>query len=187
MGGRGDASGQKSLVKRSKVDDMSPKSIIPSTKTPPLTVEKSSAVLPIKVLEEAVSDDRVLLEVNDQLAEGEDMSEELLMGSFLKESTREVEETKMEAEQKSFQLSKVNKQLLADNKLVEDLRKEISDMSSTAQLEADNEALAKDVNSLKDEREGLQTFIFNLTGEKKVLEETLDSQRTKFGTEQKLL
>uniref|UniRef100_A0A803Q0V9 Uncharacterized protein n=1 Tax=Cannabis sativa TaxID=3483 RepID=A0A803Q0V9_CANSA len=137
--------------------------------------------------------DRVLLKVNDQLARGEDMFVLLLMGSLLKESTRmaytysrgkfpalkaittttklkkDLEEAKKEAKQKSTQLSEVNKQLLATKKLAEDLRKEINDMSSTAQVEVKNEALTKDVKSLKDEREGLWNLLSNLNKDKKVL------------------
>uniref|UniRef100_A0A803Q6L3 Uncharacterized protein n=1 Tax=Cannabis sativa TaxID=3483 RepID=A0A803Q6L3_CANSA len=58
----------------------------------------------------------------------------------------EVEETKKKIELKSLQLGEVNKQLIAANKLIEDLKKENIGMPSTAQLEANNEALAKDVN-----------------------------------------
>uniref|UniRef100_A0A803QJB2 Uncharacterized protein n=1 Tax=Cannabis sativa TaxID=3483 RepID=A0A803QJB2_CANSA len=82
--------------------------------------------------------DRVLPEVNDQLAGAKYMSMELLMG--------------------------------------------------------DNEALAKDVNSVKDERENLCTLLTNLetkvndsTEEKMVLQETLDSKWTSFTTEWEVL
>uniref|UniRef100_A0A803NJH3 Uncharacterized protein n=1 Tax=Cannabis sativa TaxID=3483 RepID=A0A803NJH3_CANSA len=40
-------------------------------------------------------------------------------------------------------------------------------MPSTAQPKADNVALTRDVNSLKDERESLRTLLLNLTEEKK--------------------
>uniref|UniRef100_A0A803QC36 Uncharacterized protein n=1 Tax=Cannabis sativa TaxID=3483 RepID=A0A803QC36_CANSA len=62
----GDASGQKSPVKCSKVDDMPPKSIIPSTKTPQLTVEKSLVIPPTEVYEEAVSNVNPLAKKNSK-------------------------------------------------------------------------------------------------------------------------
>uniref|UniRef100_A0A803PT40 Uncharacterized protein n=1 Tax=Cannabis sativa TaxID=3483 RepID=A0A803PT40_CANSA len=52
----GDAYGQKSSAKQSKVDDALPKYIVLSTKTPKLTVEKSSAILPTEIPEETVLD-----------------------------------------------------------------------------------------------------------------------------------
>uniref|UniRef100_A0A803Q5S1 Uncharacterized protein n=1 Tax=Cannabis sativa TaxID=3483 RepID=A0A803Q5S1_CANSA len=146
----GDYSNKKSHTKCSKVDDMPPKIIAPSTK--PSANCREELGYPC-------------LRVNDQLARGEDMSVELLIGSLLKESTR----------------------LLDANKLVEDLRKEMNDMSSTGQLEEDNETLSKDVNSLKDERENLCILLSCLTEEKKVLQETLDSKRTDFGAEREVL
>uniref|UniRef100_A0A803Q600 Uncharacterized protein n=1 Tax=Cannabis sativa TaxID=3483 RepID=A0A803Q600_CANSA len=113
----------------------------------------------------------VLPEVNDQLAEGEDVFVELFMDDLLKEATRfgalkfttttsnlkkEMEETKKDAELKSIQLCEVNKQLLEANKFIKDLKKEISDMPSIAHLEPDNEALAKD-DVLQKEVESLET------------------------------
>uniref|UniRef100_A0A803Q140 Uncharacterized protein n=1 Tax=Cannabis sativa TaxID=3483 RepID=A0A803Q140_CANSA len=111
---------------------------------------------------------------------GKDMSIKLLMGRLQKEATQsEVEDAKKEVEDKSVKLGEVNKQLLAANKRVEELQQKIKDMSSTVQLEANIEALTKDLITLKDEREGLWTLLANLTKEKQDLEESLNYEKAK--------
>uniref|UniRef100_A0A803Q2Y8 Uncharacterized protein n=1 Tax=Cannabis sativa TaxID=3483 RepID=A0A803Q2Y8_CANSA len=65
------------------------------------------------------------------------------------------------------ELGEVNKKILDANKWIEGLTKEIKEMPSTAQLEAENEALSKELNELKDEREGLRTLLSKLTKDKR--------------------
>uniref|UniRef100_A0A803Q7Z4 Uncharacterized protein n=1 Tax=Cannabis sativa TaxID=3483 RepID=A0A803Q7Z4_CANSA len=60
------------------------------------------------------------------------------------------------------ELREVNNKLLTANNLVDELNQVIYEMRSIAKLEADNDALSKDVNTLKDERESLHTLLSKL-------------------------
>uniref|UniRef100_A0A803Q5R3 Uncharacterized protein n=1 Tax=Cannabis sativa TaxID=3483 RepID=A0A803Q5R3_CANSA len=89
---------------------------------------------------------------------------------------REVDVAKTEAQDVRNKLGEVNKKLFAANTRVDELTKEMQEMPSIEQLEADNDALYKDVNELKDERESLRTLLIKLEGDvrvKKTREEEL--------------
>uniref|UniRef100_A0A803P5F1 Uncharacterized protein n=1 Tax=Cannabis sativa TaxID=3483 RepID=A0A803P5F1_CANSA len=58
-------------------------------------------------------------------------------------------------------------------------------MLSTAQLEANIEALTKDLNGLKDDRESLRTLLSNLAKEKQDLEESVKSGQVEWEALQK--
>uniref|UniRef100_A0A803NNF2 Uncharacterized protein n=1 Tax=Cannabis sativa TaxID=3483 RepID=A0A803NNF2_CANSA len=131
--------------------------------------------------------DQSLPKVSDQLIRADnELSLELVMGGVLKEAARmayaysraksieaknlattntlqrEVDASKKEVQDVRNELIEVNKKLLAAKKRVEELTKEMQEMPSTAQLEADNDALSKEVNELKDERESLHTLLSKL-------------------------
>uniref|UniRef100_A0A803QCE7 Uncharacterized protein n=1 Tax=Cannabis sativa TaxID=3483 RepID=A0A803QCE7_CANSA len=92
---------------------------------------------------------------------------------------REVDGANKKVVDMRAELGEVNKKLLVANNRVEKLTKEIQEMPSTAQLEADNEALSKEVNALKDERESLRTLLSKLTKEKSDLEEDIKAKQTR--------
>uniref|UniRef100_A0A803QH60 Uncharacterized protein n=1 Tax=Cannabis sativa TaxID=3483 RepID=A0A803QH60_CANSA len=107
---------------------------------------------------------RSLPEVSDQLSGADnELSLELVMGGVLKEAAR-ADAGKKEVEDVRNELGEVNKRLLTANKRVEELTKETQEMPSTAQLEADNDALSKEVNELKDETDCLHTLLSKLEG-----------------------
>uniref|UniRef100_A0A803QCF3 Uncharacterized protein n=1 Tax=Cannabis sativa TaxID=3483 RepID=A0A803QCF3_CANSA len=98
--------------------------------------------------------DWLLPKVNGQLLNGDEMSVELLMGGLLKEATRkEVDTAKKEIEVVRAELGEVNKKLLATNN--------------------------REMNELKDEREGLHTLLATLTTDKTNLEENVKSRETR--------
>uniref|UniRef100_A0A803NJK9 Uncharacterized protein n=1 Tax=Cannabis sativa TaxID=3483 RepID=A0A803NJK9_CANSA len=78
---------------------------------------------------------------------------------------REVDAVEEEVQDVRKELQEVNKKLLTANSPVEDLTKEIQEMPSTEQLEANNDALSREVIELKDKRENLRTLLSKLEGD----------------------
>uniref|UniRef100_A0A803PHI3 Uncharacterized protein n=1 Tax=Cannabis sativa TaxID=3483 RepID=A0A803PHI3_CANSA len=114
---------------------------------------------------------RSLPEVSDQLSRGDnELSLELVLGGVLKEVTqrdvdwakKETKDTRSQLKVMRKELREVNKKLFAANTKVDELTKELQDMPSTTQLEADNVSLSQEVNSLKDERESLRILLTKL-------------------------
>uniref|UniRef100_A0A803PIL8 Uncharacterized protein n=1 Tax=Cannabis sativa TaxID=3483 RepID=A0A803PIL8_CANSA len=75
---------------------------------------------------------------------------------------REVDATKKKVQDVRKELREVNKNLLTANIHVEELTKEMQEMPSPEQLEANNDTLSREVNELKDKRENLQTLLSKL-------------------------
>uniref|UniRef100_A0A803NIU7 Uncharacterized protein n=1 Tax=Cannabis sativa TaxID=3483 RepID=A0A803NIU7_CANSA len=95
---------------------------------------------------------------------GKDMLQYYLDRSLLK---REVDMANKKVQNVRNELGEVKRKLLTANNRVDELTKEIQEMPSTTQLKADNEALSKEVNPLKDERESLRTLLSKLEEEVK--------------------
>uniref|UniRef100_A0A803NI84 SWIM-type domain-containing protein n=1 Tax=Cannabis sativa TaxID=3483 RepID=A0A803NI84_CANSA len=136
----GDSSCQTPSTKRSQGGEAPSKEKLPAGETSLIAAVLSSEAKKGKDMLQYYLD-RSLPEVSNQLSGADnEFSLQLVMDGVLKEVAR----------------------LLAANNWVKELMKEIQEMASTAHLEADNEALLKEVNALKDERESLRTLLSKL-------------------------